>query len=430
MERWQRRGIGHTLVVKNVDQYGEDTFEVNLVSGSMPRRQGKWDNTAASRNYFTNHTAGGPGSNDQGDLYAKLGGGLKRWRAAQVIDGRWANMVPTTDADAFISSRDYGALADRIGVFEKILREVGPDEKRAVLLAQIEDQRNHLRRYPASCSARIRREEAFDALYAFEAAETGTSADLVDARHRLLEDYVFAELTYEKSKTCCWNSTTSAMYEIVMAYNTADQAEAETIGVCRAPVVFMNRGGGYALFAEYAESIGRGDEWVSWSEDESCPQRDVRDDTEAAHRRTAYCDNPERGATAPSDPVAPAPDADDPLEPAPTTADDVYEPNNTAQGAVELTAPVSVSAVLCPDDEDWFSFELVDVNALQLIFAVSQGDIDVVIMDEQGEEVASGQSADDDEEIDLSQLSRGVYSVQVYHYENTVECQPYELSIH
>jgi len=220
------------------------------------------------------------------------------------------------------------------------------------------------------------------------------------------------------------------MYEIVMAYNTADQAEAEAAGVCRAPVVFMNRDGGYAVFAEYAESIDRGDEWVPWSEDESCPQRDVQDDTEAEHRRTAYCENPERGSTTPSDPVAPAPEENDPEEPAPTTADDVYEPNDTPQGAIDLTAPVSISAILCPDDEDWFSFELVDVNALQLIFAVDQGDIDVLILDAQGEEVASGESTDDDEEVDLSQLSRGQYTVQVYHYQNTGECQPYELSIH
>jgi len=430
LERWKRRGIGHTLVVKNVTRYGDDAFEVDLVSGSMPRRQGKWDETAASRRYFTNQMSGGPGSNDEGDLYAKLGGGLKRWRVPQVVNGRWANMVPESDAEVFISSRDYETLADRIAVFEEILREVPPEEKRAVLLAQIEDQRNHLRQYPASCSARIRREEAFDELYTFESIQTGASKDLVDARHRLLEDYVFAELAYEKSKTCCWNSTTAAMYEMVMAYNTEAQAAAEAAQECRAPVVFMNTNGGYSIFAEYADAIGRGSEWVAWSEDESCPQRDVQNDTEATHRRTAYCENPERGRVESSSPDASMPMDSEPVEPAPTTAEDAYEPNDSADAAIDLTAPVSISARLCPGDEDWFSFELVDVTTVHVVFAAAEGDIDVVVTDEQGTEVAAGETSADDEEVDLSALARGRYSVQLYHYEDTGVCQAYELSIH
>ena len=431
LERWKRRGIGHTLVVKSVEQFGDDVFEVDLVSGSMPRRQGKWDETASSRGYFTNPTAGGPGSNDEGDLYAKLGGGLKRWRVPEVVDGRWANMVPASDAEVFISSRDYAALADRIDIFDKILRTVGPDEKRAVLLARIEDQRNHLRRYPASCSARIRREEAFAELYTFEAEQSQVSMDVVDARHRLFEDYVFAELTYEKSKTCCWNSTTDAMYDIVMAYNLELQAEAEAAGECRAPVVFMNREGGYGVFAEYADAIGRGDEWVAWSEDETCPQRDVQDDTEASHRHTAYCDNAERLAAEEPEPESSMPGGEEPVdEPAPTTADDAYEPNDAPESAIDLMAPVSISGVLCPDDDDWFSFELVGVARLDVTFDADLGDIDVVLFDGQSEEVASAESTDANETIDLSPLASGRYAVRIFHYENTGACQPYELSIH
>ena len=46
-----------------------------------------------------------------------------------------------------------------------LLGEVSPEQKRDALLVLIEDNRNHLRLYPASCSARERREEAFKDLY-------------------------------------------------------------------------------------------------------------------------------------------------------------------------------------------------------------------------------------------------------------------------
>ena len=78
LERWQKSGIGHTLVVKEVTALGEGNLDVALISGSMPRRQGVLQSGIASKSYFTSEYTGGPGSNDDGDEYAKLGGGLKR----------------------------------------------------------------------------------------------------------------------------------------------------------------------------------------------------------------------------------------------------------------------------------------------------------------------------------------------------------------
>jgi len=83
----------------------------------------------------------------------------------------------------------------------------------AALIAIIEDNRNHLRQYPASCSARIRREETFDKLYALNEERFGMSRAQTDQQYRTLDDYALAELEYEKSKTCCWNSTTSRSEE-------------------------------------------------------------------------------------------------------------------------------------------------------------------------------------------------------------------------
>ena len=42
----------------------------------------------------------------------------------------------------------------------------------------------------------------------------------MDAQYRIFEDYVFAELEYTESKTCCWNSSNSAMFQIAMDFNT------------------------------------------------------------------------------------------------------------------------------------------------------------------------------------------------------------------
>jgi len=46
---------------------------------------------------------------------------------------------------------------------------------------------------------------------------------------------------------------------------------------------------GYAYWAAYAASIGRSADWRAWSEDETCAQKNVASDTEAALSATPYC---------------------------------------------------------------------------------------------------------------------------------------------
>jgi hypothetical protein len=82
LERWQRAGIGHTLNVKSVVSRPNSKLAVELASGSMPRRQAVWESSITSRRYFITEYMGGPGQNDDGIPYAKLGGGLRRWRSA------------------------------------------------------------------------------------------------------------------------------------------------------------------------------------------------------------------------------------------------------------------------------------------------------------------------------------------------------------
>jgi hypothetical protein len=288
IERWQRSGIGHTLVVKEVKSIGATSLDVTTISGSMPRRQGVKQSGQSSKGYFTSEYTGGEGVSDDGVDYAKLGGGLKRFRVTKNVGGYWTNTWMNTDEAHWINSLDYPRIAARPARFESLLGQVSPQQMKTELLAQIADARHHLEQYPASCSARERREQAFRTLYGIS-YELNTTESALDNQYRTDADYVLGELEYTKSKTCCWNSSTSAMYDLVMKKAAADKASADARHVCESPVVFKSRTDGYTYWSDYAASIGRGAEWEEWSEDEACAQKNVASDTEAEPDATPYC---------------------------------------------------------------------------------------------------------------------------------------------
>lgn len=281
LHRWQRRGIGHTMVVKQVSVIEGEGLEVELISGSMPRRQPDWESASASKYSLTAEKGGG------GDVsyyesvpYARLGGGMKRWRVAQVQGGAWTNAVPERDRAAFIPANDYERIAARVSRFAELLVEVSPERKREAILDRVLASREHLRSYPASCAAREKREEAFADLYALESQEQGSAREEVDAAYRRVEDYVFAPLSYTESKTCCWNSTTRQMYQVIMSYAHLEiEAQGEA---CVSPTVFKSHEDGYKRWQIHAASLELSSEWREWSEDEPCAQRDAREDVTAA----------------------------------------------------------------------------------------------------------------------------------------------------
>ena len=289
LERWQKIGIGHTLVVKDVTPVGTANLDVTLVSGSMPRRQGVKASGTSAKEYFTGPYTGGPGTNSDGDAYAKLGGGLKRWRIAKPMHGFWTNTWMPGDEAHWINSTDYAAIAARPARFEQLLGEVPLDQQKTELLAQIDDARHHLSQYPASCAARSQRELAFRQLYDVESRLENKDASQVDKEQRKLEDYVFAELDYNHSKTCCWDSSTSAMYDIIMAEAAADKAAADAAMTCTAPVTFDAKSDDYKRWADYAASINRGADWRAYTDDEGCIAKGITADTEATSNATAFC---------------------------------------------------------------------------------------------------------------------------------------------
>jgi hypothetical protein len=403
IERWQRSGIGHTLVVKQVDDIGEGNKDVVLVSGSMPRRQGVRESGVASKSYFTSNYTGGVGENGDGDEYVRLGGGIKRFRVTKNIGGYWTNTWMADDEASWIDSTDYTTLSARPARFQQLLGQVSPAQQRTELLAQIASSRAHLAQFPASCAARERREHAFSELYDLAARAFDQTRAQIDAEHRLLDDYVFAPLEYSRSKTCCWNSTTAAMSEIVMDLARRDADAADAAGTCAAPTVFKSRADGYARWAQHAATLGRGAEWRAWSEDEPCAQRDVAADTEASAIATPYC--------------ALSPDDGPPSTP---TCTDAQEPNESRTAARPVSGVVANLQICAGGDQDWFSFA--SGGTVQITFENDTGDLDVVAYDAAGAQIGSSQSTDDRESVNVPAGG----SVRVYGYQGAAA--PYTLA--
>lgn len=290
VERWQKSGIGHVLPVTSSMKTPAGKMRVTVASGSMPRRQPVWEDEAQSGNYFKIDYTGGRGNASDGTPYAKLGGGIRRWRTPVNSGGRWNNVVPLVFRDVYIEDRDIEGIASRPEKFKEVLAEDSPEAARDAALATIETARSALRERPASCSQRSKREEAFDALYEVMTTRFGKTRSEVDAEYRKLEDYVFAELEYDKSKTCCWNSTTKEMAEIVLDYAERQKTVADAEGVCRQPLAFRSSGGGrYETWKNFAGTIGRAADWKDWSEDEPCAQRGVAEDTIGERGKAEMC---------------------------------------------------------------------------------------------------------------------------------------------
>jgi hypothetical protein len=291
VERWQSSGIGHVMVVKEVDPFPGGHMDAQIMFGSMPRIQPKWYGSSISKSYFSHQQAGGSAMSGEGVPYSHLGGGLKRWRTPVAKSGRWVNIVPAVDrASHYIGSTNYPAIGARPVKFKDLLGHLSPEEEREVIIERIEMQRDNLSQRPASCASRTRREDAFKELYELMTGHFGMTKEQVDKEYRTDVDYVFAELVYDEAKTCCWNSTTNDMYEIVISYNRSLIQQAANNEECPDLAVFKARNGDYALFRDHAESIGRGHQWVEWSEDETCPQRNTQTDAEEDPEWTDFCD--------------------------------------------------------------------------------------------------------------------------------------------
>jgi hypothetical protein len=404
LERWQRSGVGHTLPLKNVERLDGGRLAVDLASGSMPRRQPKWEESAISKSYFTSEYTGGPGQTEDGTPYAKLGGGLKRWRVTKKVNGYWQNGIMSADVPSWINSTNYAAIAARPLELESLLGEPDPEALRDALLRGIEDKRTHLSRYPASCSARESRETFFRELYTVMQNHYGVSRTEVDRRYRQLEDYVYPELEYTKSKTCCWNSTNAEMATIIMDYARSQVNPA----ACQEPPVFKAQNGGYAAFKSYAVATGRGAQWKDWTEDEPCPQRGVVEDTEKPHDAAPYCSIQGGGSGC---------------------AEDQFPGNHSRSSARAVGAGTYDSLRVCSGIDDWFKFTVPSGRTLTVIvrFTHSSGDLDIRLQNAAGTQVAQSEGSTDSETVNAS--AAGDYFLRVFGYNGAANTYRLEVAL-
>jgi hypothetical protein len=280
---------GHTTIAVRVKALDGGRMQAEAVYGNDPPAQPQWQDPSETRSLFTDDESGSPALNTAYDSahpvpYSHLNGGLKRWRVAKAVAGRWMNTWMAADQTSWINDTNYDAIGARPGQFADLLGDPDPAVQRDLLLAVIADKRNYLTNNPSSCAARAKREETFGQLYAHMAAHFGMDRAAVDEKYRVIDDYVFAALDYSQSPTCCWNSTNSDMYSIIMGYVAAQQATA-----CMPPPVFRMEAGGYGEFAAYAKQIGKAAAWKSWSADETCAAAGRTGDVVLPSDATDWC---------------------------------------------------------------------------------------------------------------------------------------------
>ena len=195
------------------------------------------------------------------------------------------------------------------------------------------------------------------------------------------------------------------MFDIVMDYNyglTASSQEA----ACQPPLVFMARdrsteSDGYAIFRDHARALGRLDEWVSWSEDEPCPQ----------------------AATLVTDTI-------DPMNALPyCQLSDVSMPTAGGCGDATVDMPAVLSTgrteglKICSGESDYFEFTGHGTAKLTIESGMGSANLDVSVFDEFNNYIAGSSDDESTFEIEFSMGSEDLDDFE--QYDETVVIQVY-----
>jgi hypothetical protein len=214
----------------------------------------------------------------------------------------------------------------------------------------------------------------------------------VDRLYRDPMDYTLAELEYTRSKTCCWNSSTGNMYQIIRDYAEKEISDGEAMGQCVLPTVFMNRSDGYDVWASYAAATGRASQWRSWSEDEGCAQRDVAQDTERSHQWTDFCSLGSGGSGGGG-------------------CTDSFEPNNGASSARSVGNGTHAGLQICSGDTDYYLIP--QGGVVKITFSHAAGDLDMEGFDASGASIGKSEGTTNSEQLTIPAGGK----VKVYGYD-------------
>ena len=94
--------------------------------------------------------------------------------------------------------------------------------------------------------------------------------------------------------------------------------------------------------------------------------------------------------------------------------DDLYEENDDDLSAAPITTSEAITAIICPDDEDFYEIDVPANCTLlaELIFRHAAGDLDLRLRDAGGTTLASSLSVSDYETIETD-LSAGLYTFRI-----------------
>lgn len=257
-------GIGHTITIQEVERSGDRLVSVSVLQSYMPTLP--WISDGYSE--LTGYTPD-PATH----------GGLRRWRRPVQRNGRWFN-----DVDSTVAAYD-SEVVNNPQRFEELFN-MSSNEQVEAALATINTRRRALFDNPNSCRRREEREAAFEELYELYRTTPELYQQLgfndqptldelrpaVDRQHRVIDDFVFAELNYERAWTCQWNPSDTAvnndMYRATLAFNEQRLASGcESIRIFRAENVTLADGtDGFADLAAFASENGYG--WATYSNDE------------------------------------------------------------------------------------------------------------------------------------------------------------------
>ena len=96
--------------------------------------------------------------------------------------------------------------------------------------------------------------------------------------------------------------------------------------------------------------------------------------------------------------------------------DDDFEENDTIAEAHALPEPDSFDATVCVGDDDFFVIDVCEHAELEIstAFDADLGDLDMQLLDSEGNEVASSTGAGSEEHIELGEMEPGLYYLRVY----------------
>jgi hypothetical protein len=158
---------------------------------------------------------------------------------------------------------------------------------------------------------------------------------------------------------------------------------------CQEPVVFKCSGGGYQVFEQFAQQTGRGHLWKPWSEDESCPQRGVSDDTTVDSSELDWCSVDANGG------------------------------GNGGNGGG------CAGLMVCTGDDDYYTVTAgSDGVSVRIDFDHGEGDLDMELW-RGSENLGTSQSVADSESLSAS--GAGTYTIRVYGYSGAQNA--YSLSV-